>query len=295
MTSSRQVTVVPRSSLAWLVAAGFAVSLACVLWASWQRGWTDDERFLLWAVPAASIGAVAGAVADDGIRQAREVARIAASLGREGAVRDRSALRLVGLGIATTTAFVLYPLARSPSPGAARGAIVTLTAVLAGAPVAIAMASIPGALAGAGAEPLPRRLAAYLELRALGERLLRPLGALLALTLFSLGAARLLPPVGGAAPAPPEVLLLFGATGTAAIGLLYGVPRASLRREARAVVELLAPLESETAKGLCGELEARDGVERRLGLYRGLLDELQSGVTVAGPLIGAAVSSVLGW
>jgi hypothetical protein len=63
-----------------------------------------------------------------------------------------------------------------------------------------------------------------------------------------------------------------------------------LRYEARA---LLAPFEGKDPATLRGELDARENLERQLGVNVGLLSDLESAIIVLGPLLAASITFLL--
>jgi hypothetical protein len=63
---------------------------------------------------------------------------------------------------------------------------------------------------------------------------------------------------------PPGVVIAFGVIGTTIVGVIYAAPSQALRREARALVRLLAPFEGKKPAELREELDARENLERQL-------------------------------
>ena len=143
-----------------------------------------------------------------------------------------------------------------------------------------------------GAVRTAGRLQAHLELRGLASRLLTALGSLVALTTFALGAS-ILAHGTWQGQETVAVILVFGAFGTALVGLAYQVPRSALRRDARALLLELAPLTGHDAATLRQELEERENVERHLGLHTGLLTELPAGIVILSPLLVAATALLI--
>lgn len=122
---------------------------------------------------------------------------------------------------------------------------------------------------------------------------LRALGSLVALTTFALGAARQAVPPGTPGRVPAEIVIAFGVIGTTIVGSVDAVPSQALRREARALVRLLAPLDGKDPADLRGELDARENLERQLSLNASLLGDLQSAIVVLAPLLAASVTVLL--
>jgi hypothetical protein len=254
-----------------------------------QRGKFHDERFAVWGILVLALGLASGAVFEFGLRCCALVQQVQP-------VPWRPIVRLtVGVSSAAV-AGTLLDFAFERSAGTARGVLLTILAIVGGAPAVLALLGIKRAVLITGRfEPGENasRLDAYLELRSLSLRLLPALGSLVALTTFALGAARRAVPAGTQSAVPVEVLIAYGAIGTALVGVVYAVPNQALREEARALVRVLTPLISAEAAALRKELDERERLEGQLGLNASLLGDLQSGLAVFGPLLAASIALFL--
>ena len=90
-----------------------------------------------------------------------------------------------------------------------------------------------------------------------------------------------------------QIILVYGAFGTTLVAVGYQIPRAALRREAFALLEMIAPLAGTSPSTLRAELEEREKVERHLGLQTGLMTELQAGIVILSPVLAAATTLLI--
>jgi hypothetical protein len=272
------------------VVAFTLVSLAILAWAFEQHARpAHDYRFLLWGALVLALGIASGAVFVYGLRRR-------ACIDDVQKVTWRPTVKLAIRVSCAAALLACFNFAADPSAGTARGVVLTVSAIVGGTPATVALLGIKQAiLTTGGPEPHQEasRVQAYLELRELAAGLLRALGSLVALTTFALGASRDAMPPGTQGLVPAEIVIAFGAIGTTLVGSIYAVPNQALRHEARALVRILAPLKSNDPAALRGELDARQNVERQLGLNAGLLSDLQSAIVVLGPLLAAATTFLL--
>ena len=137
------------------------------------------------------------------------------------------------------------------------------------------------------------RVARLLALRRITQGLLPALGWLVALSTFALAAGiQVYEQVKGRDPPDPLArlqILVFGLGGSALVGLLFGAASGALRRHGRQLCDELFGLdEAADAPTLLSMAEDRQKLEQLLGIDRGLLAELQTGVIVLGPLLASA-------
>ncbi len=250
----------------------------------------SDAEFALWSLLVLGVGLSAGLASARGLGARREVARIRAiAWGPPNAIAAIGLAGLAGL-------LVLAQVVGRESTASARGAVLTLAAGVGGALIGRAGVGIAAAQDAAPTSAgLGARVADHLLLRDLSRALLPWLGSLVALTTLALGVARL-PTDACPRPDGPVEVLVFGLVGTALVAGIHAIPRAALRRAATELRDLLAPVDADDADALRAQLRAREETERMLGLTTSLLDELQAGVWVAGPLLtalaGLAVSGL---
>ncbi len=167
----------------------------------------------------------------------------------------------------------------------------TVWAVAGSAPAVVALSGIRSLVRALPlVSDLGPRADEYLRLRELTLGLLPPLGALVALSTFALGAAGQLSPAPGAAPVIAGVVLASGAIRTLLVGSVFAIPRHALRAEGRVLSRTLASVSGFDPDTVRVELAQRQTVESQLGLNTTLLGDLQSGLFILGPLLAAATT-----
>ena len=274
------------------------ISFALWAWAFEQRGRPiHDYKFLLWGVLVLGLGAASGTVFEFGLRQRVRIDYVPRAHSDDGPYVAWRPVVLPAVGISCAVALLAcVNFAIGQSAGTARGVALTVLAIVGGTPATVALLGIRKViLITGGREPWEdaSRLQAYLELRAMAAGLLRALGSLVALTLFAAGAARPAWPPRAPGLEPAGVVIAFGVIGTTIVGVIYAAPSQALRREARALVRLLAPFEGKKPAELREELDARENLERQLGLNASLFGDLQSAIVVLAPLLAASVTLLL--
>ena len=295
--TSPQQAGIGRAALT--VAAFTLTSIALWAWAFEQRGRgaIHDYKFLLWGVLVLGLGVTSGGVFEFGLRQQVRIDAIPRAHSEDGPHVAWGPVVWLAVGISCAVALLASGnFAIGQSAGTVRAVALTILAIVGGTPAIVALLGIREViLITGGREPWvdASRLHAYLELRAMATGLLRGLGALVALTLFAAGAARQALPPGAHGIEPPGVVIAFGVIGTTLVGVIYAVPGQALRREARALMRLLAPPRGTEPAELRAELDARENLERQLGLNASLFGDLQSAIVVAAPLIAASVTLFL--
>jgi hypothetical protein len=135
-----------------------------------------------------------------------------------------------------------------------------------------------------------------LTLRGMLQRLLTATGSVVALVTFSAGTWWLL--VGSLGTQygskPPQYVLIFGAYGSAVLGVVYGPAWTALQRRGRRVCDDMFPLrEKHEQAEILSEVTDRQKLEQALGLDRGIAADLQGGVVILAPLLASAVTAFL--
>lgn len=251
-------------------------------------GAADRDWVVVWSGLAVALSTSSAAVFVLGLRRSADVADVRPV--RWGPIRALAAVTVAVVAVLAVASVVL-----DLSGVSWRGPVLTVWAVVGSTTVVIALLGVRDAvLAVPALSVLGRRVDDYLRLRELTIGLLPPLGALIALSTFALGASAQLTPLHGAAPVTPVTVLTFGVVGTALVGGAYAVPRHALRLEARALLRVLAPVGGSDADSVRGELQQRQATQAQLGLDATLLGELQTGILVVGPLLAAASTLLLG-
>jgi hypothetical protein len=149
-------------------------------------------------------------------------------------------------------------------------------------------------------EPGGRQVAVLIKLRNLLQRLLAALGALVALWTFTIGAAILLQrslagsAQGVVAGAPQQLVLILGGVGSLLVALFYVPAATALQRRGQNLCEQLFPLhEAKEPSAILSSAEDRHKLEQLLGIDRGIVADLQTGIAILGPLFGSAAAAFL--
>jgi hypothetical protein len=259
------------------------------LWAFLDRGApVDDPPFTVWLMLILALGVTSGAVFVAGARRQASVDQVRAV--------DWTPLKRAGWSAAAVVlALTLLNLVAAPRAGTVRGILLMGLAIVGATPSVVALLGVRrAATAAPPGDDLGTRLHGYLELRSIGLRVLPPLGALVALMTFALGASRRSAPSGAAdTVAPVEMIVALGVVGTALVGLAYALPSHALRAEALVLRDTLCPIEAGESAELRRQLGEREDVEHRLGISGSVVGDLQTRLAVFGPLLTATVALFL--
>jgi hypothetical protein len=126
-------------------------------------------------------------------------------------------------------------------------------------------------------------------------------GSLVALSTLALSAAlalqRSLPAGSGHGDAtglPPETVLIFGAAGSLLVALAYAPAATTFQRRGRALCDELFPLDkADEASVILSLTDDRHKLEQLLGVDRGVVADLQTGLAILGPLLASAGAAFL--
>lgn len=263
------------------VAIGVCIGLAVSLW-SVHRG---TERWVVWTSLAIGLTAASGAVFGYGLARWPEIV----ALGPIRAARvvnhltPLMAAGLMMLAVSTVVSAISTDTEPLTMPRRPTGLILVIFAALAASPVAAGLAVIrEQAATGDANGDDGRRLETLLVMRRLLAGYLAALGAQVTLATLALGAA---PAEGG--PASAGVVVVFGATSSLLMALAYAPAAGAVRAAARDLCRALVPLTGTAAPNLPTRLAQRRELEQALGIDRGLLADLQSGVVVIAPLLAS--------
>ncbi len=182
-----------------------------------------------------------------------------------------------------------------------RGVALVAVLLVGGVPAAGAMEGVRHAARNwPSSEPGGRQVAVLIKLRDLLQRLLAALGALVALWTFTIGAAVVLQRSlagsvqGVVVGAPQQLVLIFGGVGSLLVALFYVPAAAALQRRGQNVCEELFPLhEAKEASAILSSAEDRHKLQQLLGIDRGVVADLQTGLAILGPLFGSAAAAFL--
>jgi hypothetical protein len=277
---------------AWLRAISLLIvttliNVGVLVWAGFEQA-EIDQRFIAWVALVFGLGCTSGAVAEFGIRRCYDIQRIRhVRLGEiVPPLGAAYVLTCATLGVGSWLTF-----SADAVNALIRGLVLVSVAVLAATPSAAAMFAVRRAAQQLPGSDLGVWIDQHRELRANARRLLPAMGALVAFTTFALGAARLALPPGEENFADAASVVVFGASGTAFVALIYFWPHQVLQQQARALASALQPLaDAVDDVDLASRLEAREKTERNLGLGGNLFGELQTAVVVVAPLLSAGAA-----
>ncbi len=145
------------------------------------------------------------------------------------------------------------------------------------------------------------QVAVLVTLRQLLQRLLAAVGSLVALSTLATGAllaAQPSLPAGSgdnvSTELPPQSVLVFGGWGSLLVALFYVPAAAAIQRRGQRLCDELFPLdEAEEASAILSLAEGRHKLEKLLGVDRGVIADLQTGLAILGPLLASAAAAFL--
>jgi hypothetical protein len=263
----------------------------------------DALLWPVWASLAVALTTAAGVVFVYGFDRWAELSRLL--LSRTVRVRDVSAPVAAGVAIAllgVLGSVLLSALLSKPTGSSWRGAALVVIAIFGGVPAAGVMFGVRSA---ARDESVPgtrgQRVALLIALRQLLQRLLAAVGSLVALSTLALSAAlalqRSLPAGSGHSDAtelPPEMVLIFGAVGSLLVALAYAPAATAFQRRGRGLCDELFPLDkADEASVILSLADDRHKLEQLLGVDRGVVADLQTGLAILGPLLASAAAAFL--
>jgi hypothetical protein len=279
--------------VALFVVAALVVDLGMWVWARVGRD-EVDAGFVLWGILLVALAGTSGVVAEFGLLRRRELAEIspAAARHRPLPVIGVLATELVLLVIATLAANSANDYPHSTG-GAIRGTVIVIATTILGWPGAAALYGVRLAALELRAVEPGQAVENLRGLRDISRRLLEALGSLVSLTTLSLGASQLSQRGADVNTSLALEVLVFGASGTALVGMLYLFPYAALQDRARALARQIAPLAGVTPEALPARLAEREALERGLGISAGITSELMSQIIVAGPVVAGAATLLI--
>ena len=152
-------------------------------------------------------------------------------------------------------------------------------------------------------QPMPSTrgelVATLVALRQLLQRLLTAVGSLVALSTLATGAGVALQrsqlpgsSQGAAAELPPQFVLVFGGAGSLLVALFYVPAATALQRRGQELRDALFPLDkADEPSTILSLAEDRHKLEQLLGMDRGVVANLQTGLTILGPLLASAAAT----
>jgi hypothetical protein len=251
---------------------------------------------LVWAPLAVALTTTGGAVLVYGLDRWAEL-----STYRRTRVRD-VAPRIVAVAIISSSGVVMTQLLLAgPTPGTFRY-FALISSFLGAVPAFGVMEAVRHAADSDATSTLSTNNGAQvgllLSLRPLLQRLLAAVGALVALSTLATGTVLALQRELGAAPGtvklPTEIVVIFGGAGSLLVALFYVPAAGALRRWGQRLCGELFPLDEVTEPSAILRLaEDRHKLEQLLGVDRGVVADLQTGLAILGPLFASAASAFL--
>jgi hypothetical protein len=218
-------------------------------------------------------------------------------------VRD-VATRVTAIAAVALLAIVLGSwVLLGPTSSTWRGVALLTFTILGGVPAVAVMDGVrraagnESALGAKGGE----QVAVLVRLRQLLQRLLAAVGSLVALSTLATGALlaarRSLPAGSGhnvSTELPPQSVLVFGGWGSLLVALFYVPAATAIQRRGQRLCDELFPLdEAEDASAILSLADDRHKLEQLLGVDRGVLADLQTGLAILGPLLASAAAAFL--
>lgn len=280
-----------------LVALGFAFGLCLALTNPYYR---HAPLWSVWAPLQIALTTAAAAAFPYGLRRWTELRQLV----NEDVVRVRDVVsRIAAVGVVTLLISVAATLLPAPLGIPWRGVALLFVVLFGSTPAAGVMEGVRHA---AGSLPESdnkgqqvtkgQQVIVLIGLRELLQRLLGMLGALVALGTFTLGAGNALQRSthGVAAGAPPQLVLIVGGVGSLLVALFYVPAATALHRGGQSLCKELFPLhEAKEASAILRGAEDRRKLEQLLGIDRGVVADLQTGLAILGPLLGSAAAAFL--
>ena len=268
-------------------AVGLALGLAVVSTSS-SLG---TAPWLLWAPLAVGLTTAAGALFVYGFHRWADLVAMHPVRVRDVAIPTATVAIVAVLGINVTWLL----------PGAARtnwrNSVLLTVSLLAAIPASGAMYGVR--LIASKSHLIPTaggQLELLLGLRRLLQRLLAAVGSLVALITLQGGALlaleRSMHTAFGARP--PQYVLVFGATGSLLVALVYVPGWTALQRHGQRLCDELFPMRSlGEASAILSTAEDRQKLEMVLGVDRSVIADMQTGLIIFAPLVASAASVLL--
>jgi hypothetical protein len=264
-----------------LLVGAFAAGV--VAWFNPDRISTVDgaqDRWVIFALIAVVMGAVAGESFGFGVARWKEIADIKR-------VRLAWVLPTVTIVIGVAVALVAAaPFIVGEKNVTSRGWATSIIAIVGAMPAAAALATIqavcrtplPGGVGG--------QLSILMRLRRTLARLLNELGLLVILVMAVNGAA-------WANDTSHTVVIFSGAVGSLVVGVMYVPAATTLRRRAATFVARHYALDAAPVDRLVAAAEDQGKLEKLLGLDQTTFGELKAGLVILTPFVASALAAFI--
>ena len=257
-----------------------ALAAGVTVWLSPDRTAGDDRetRWVIYAMVAVVLGAVAGESFGFGIARFRELQAIARH--RLVAIAPM-VLGVIGLAIAV---LVLAPQFVGENVVTARGWALSLLAVAGALPTSAALAAIQRLARKPLPGPVGAQLSLLMHLRRTLARLLNQLGLLVLLVMAVNGAAWIDQKGNNAA-------IFAGAVGSLVVGVMYVPAATTLRRRAATFVARYFSIADVPREQLVEAAEGQGKLEKLLGLDQTTFGEMKAGLVILTPFVASALAT----
>lgn len=247
------------------------------------------QPWTVWASLAIALAATSGVVFGYGLARWPEIARLGPI--RVGRVAG-FVVQIATIGIAFLMLGAVLVASQDADPARERdlsGLMLTLFAGLAAVPVGAGFGAIRELAQGLRGSP-GEQVETIFAMNRLLAGLLGAFGALVALATLALGAALR----QGAHPQPESaVVIIFGAAWSVVIACAYAPAAGAVRTVAQALCRTVVPLHDVPAADLAARAEDRSRLEQALGVDRGVLAGIQSGLIIFAPLLASTAAAFL--
>lgn len=260
-----------------------AVAAGTAAWFSPDRTSTltsEQDRWVIYAMVAVAMGAVAGEAFGFGVARWKEIVRIRAI--RLVAVLPMI-LVVLGLAVGLLAAAPLIIGEKAVTP---RGWWLSLIAIIGAMPTAAALAAIQRVAHRPLPGPLGEQLGLLMRMRRTLSRLLNQLGLLVILVMAVNGAAWT-----GEGDVNHNVVIFSGAVGSLVVGVMFVPAATTLRRRASTFVARHFSLATIPHDQLVSAAEDQGKLEKLLGLDQTTFSELKAGLVILTPFVASALTT----
>ncbi|MEV6175332.1 hypothetical protein AB0L99_45010 [Streptomyces sp. NPDC051954] len=256
-----------------------AIGLTAVLTSAY-RG-SDD--WLIWSCAAVALAAASGAAFVHGLRRWTELAGL-------GGVPAQVVAWPLAL-LYAVSGVVLIVVLRGDLVGAWRALVLIVLAALGLAPGAatiVGVGHVARIRADAAHASLGLQLGTLIAAGRILQSLLTVMGGIVALLVIAEATSQRM-----TEQTSIETTLVFGASSSALVAIVYAPVAAKLRQRGRELVDLCHPLGTLAPDELAEALDKRSRLETSLGVDRTAFSDIQTNLVVVGPLLAGAASVFL--
>lgn len=289
----RQPNVVPVARLVRTLPVGLGAAIGLYVVLTSSSATRAAPMWWVWAPLALAFTTTGGAVFLYGLDRWAELSRY-----RQPRVRDLAARIVAIAAIAGLSVLGTMLLLSGPTRSTWRF-MALISSFLGAVPAALVMEGVRRAANEESVHGTKgEQVAVLVRLRQLLQRLLAAVGSLVALSTLAAGAVlalqRSLPADPGATQLPSQTVLIFGGAGSLLIALFYVPAATALQRRGQTLCDELFPLNNaDEAATILSLAEDHHKLEQLLGVDRGVIADLQTGLVILSPLLASAAGAFL--